>query len=166
MGRLCISNSKDDEIQGAGFIHCLFVNKILDFVTPRQVFLITFDEVFGNHTLLDSVKFGWRYTSNLKKMVCRAEFLRSDSIPICYCHEFPDFSIEIAECGSHVCTSNLNIVQNKQVKKLLRCGLNHIPTEPLNPHIALGAITACLTDIAIYLQLEDHTTLAIAKLLN
>ena len=162
-GRLCIANHKEEEHHGAIFIHCLFVNKILDFITPKQVFSTVFDMVFGNHTRLDKVKFGWRYTSNLKKIVCRAEFLRSDTIPPCLCHNFKEFTIEIAKCGFHVCTSNLNIIHDKQIKKLFRCGLNHIPTEPLNPHIALGAIIECLADLALNLQLEESKTLAIAR---
>ena len=50
--------------------------------------------------------------------------------------------------GSHVCTANLNLVNNKKLKTFISKGLNHIPLEPLNPHMAIAALLECLADIA------------------
>ena len=102
-------------------------------------------------------KFGWKYTHSLKKILSCNNFLRENKIPLCFCHNFSEYSRDFGDLGYHVCTTNLNILKNKKLKQLFSKGLNHIPLEHLNPHLAMAALSNCLANIANKLQLESTT---------
>ena len=114
------------QFNGEVFVHCLFANKLLDFISPKQVVSDAFDEVSGNHEYIDNIGFGWKYTKTLKTLFSRTEFLRSDCIPICRCQSYEKFASKNLDFGLHVCTADLNIFIDSRIRKLFKNGLNHI----------------------------------------
>ena len=139
------------------FVHCLFVNRLFDFIHPKDVIYAAFDLVLKNHEGIEGLKFGWKFNPSLKNRISNNNFLRNAKVPDCNCNDFKEYCKDFDNLGNHVCTANLNIIKHLKLKKLIGKGLNHIPSEPLNPHLAIAALLQCLTDIASKLQLELDT---------
>ena len=148
--------SQEEPLQEV-FVHCLFLNKLVDFVHPKNVICDAFDLVLKNHEDIENMKFGWRYSHSLKKLISNDNFLRSSKTLDCKCSEFTEFCKDFGNIDNHVCMVDLNIIKNTKLKKLVGKGLNHILSKPLNPHLAIAALIQCLADIASKLQLEPKT---------
>lgn len=147
---LCKADSPSKKI-----VHCHFTNRIFDFFTPKCLIKLAFQQVFGSTDKIGKVTFGWTFDPPLKNYVYSTEFLTSDKQPPCNCSLFPKYCSEFNHFGQHVCTSDLSLLGRQEIKDLMGKGLNHIPLQPLNPHLAYAALLSCLANIANLLDLES-----------
>lgn len=73
---------------------------------------------------------------------------------------FVDFTNDFNDLEKCACTTNLKIIKDKKVKKLLEHGSQTISRWNLfNPHMAINTILDCFAYTAKSLQLEGHIQL-------
>ena len=68
-GRKMLGQQPDDVMVQDTFVHCLFINKLFEFVHLRTIIFEAFDRIFSNHEDLNGIKFGWRYCHSIKKII-------------------------------------------------------------------------------------------------
>ena len=135
-------------------IHCHFTNRTFDFFTPKDMFLYVFQQVFGSNDMINELTFGWTFDPPLKNYVYSIEFLTSVKSQPCNCFLFQEYCSTFSGFGEHVCTTDLTLLKNKEIQDLLSKGFNHIPLQPLNPHLAFASLLTCLANIANMLNLD------------
>ena len=147
------------------YVHIKFINKVFDFIYPKDVFadLIHYFEP-NKASLFKSLKFGWSYTKNLKQIFYQphdvfSNFHNFDEACCCNALKFQDYCFDFGPLGKHVLTTDLRICHHKEIQALLNKGFNHIPFKPINPVEAFTAlwdgweVICSLLDIPISL---DH----------
>lgn len=101
--------------------------------------------IWGIHDIITNAKFGWKCKSCIKNLFCHYDFLKNETLSNYFYDKFLDFAIDFSGLGNHVCTANLNLIRYKDVMRLLKAGLNHIPSRFTLGYI--NAILNCMVDI-------------------
>lgn len=142
-GLLCFNSTRKSF---GRYVHIKFVNRVFDFILPKDIFLIPIDhfEPFKSKLFKD-LKFGWSYTNNLKSLFYKPNEVFLDFHTWendCYCHKskYANFCQDIPPLGHHVLTTDLNVCFHKDIKHFLNKGLNHISHKLINSFDAFHAL--------------------------
>lgn len=128
------------------FVHVKFVNKIFDFIFPKDLYGSLIQSFEPSKSLLfASLKFGWSYTPNVRTILYKPrdvflDFDYFESPCICHLQKFHTFCKDISPFGFHVLTTDLSICNQKELETLLSKGFNHIPHKLVNPWEAFEAL--------------------------
>jgi len=174
LGRRVIE--KIEQRKKAGFITLTYQSRALEWINIRKVLEEMLIE-FGFESLVESVHdigIAWRYHDNIATVFYKPAFVFKlfsflelfDVNNVCKClqvRRFAEFldplteseSSKYAPASVHVRSTNVNLIQNRQLREAMKQGLNHIPLKPTKLNLCISTIMDAFDQLCSMLGLED-----------
>lgn len=126
--------------------------------------------------MVELITFGWKHLPSINDLLYLPKLVFYDfvvadfmaSLATCACahkrwDHFRDLETLVNENLHglpHVCSADLDCIQNKELKAMMACGLNHIPMRQIGISEIIEELLVAWSKIATILQLNESETVA------